>query len=123
MKKAKEYAREYIENPTDEALGEIVWQISVNEVKELFEQRGVTEARIAARHSPGNATFTIISILDQQNDKWKAFARRVNAALGVHHLKEDGFEALLKKNFPSAWTMWKGQLNPRNRERKNLRGW
>ena len=93
MKKAKEYAAEFKANPTDEHLVTIVRAFML-EVKEIAEMR----------HARSNESF--ISIFDEQDRKWKAFAR----AVGGNIIRLEGFEQSVKAYFPTIHAFWRGPL-------------
>ena len=83
MKKAKEYAEQYIQASDKMAiLGEIV--------TEFFDES--TEL-IKIRNAKSNES--IVAIIRELNEKWNAFANRVN-----DHILENGFVELVKKRMP-----------------------
>lgn len=92
MKKAKEYAAEYRANPTDKVLAKIAVQF-LREIPELIKARRVSTP---AGH---------IAILEEQDRKWKAFARHFE-----NIIRPDGFEMLFKDKFPEAHALWRGPL-------------
>ena len=77
MKKATEYAKMYNEDPSAVRRKAILMGF-LDEVKEIM----------GARHSTSNET--LFSVLDEQDRKWRAFAR---LALDI---KPDGFEGIVK---------------------------
>ena len=100
MKKAEEYAGEYNANPTNETLL-VIAQSFVREVSELAKTRG------AKSHSARAA------ILDEQDRKWKAFARRT---VGIN---PDGFVELIKDQFQEMYVLWRGPLSQAARKACN----
>ena len=98
MKKAKEYAREFVatlvEGPvpvTDERLDEavkVVWDGLVKEVGELLKVRKPT------------TELGVKAIFEEQARKWAAVARRVNAELDTEVLREVGFLPVLYRVLP-----------------------
>lgn len=93
MKKAKEYAAEFEADPTRETLRGIAHAFMV-EVKEI----------IATRNARSNSA--LLSILDEQDRKWRAFARRIEG------VRPDGFERLVKEVFPEVHVVWRGPHAP-----------
>ena len=96
MKKAKDYAAEYLAEPTDKVLGEIAVQF-LEEIPELIKARKVST-------SSGH-----LAILEEQDRKWRAFARRLEGII-----KPDGFEMLFKAKCPEAYVLWRGPLRKEN---------
>ena len=94
MKRAKEYAAEFEADPTMETMRGIAHAFMV-EGKEI----------IAMRNAESNSA--VLSILDEQDRKWQAFARRVEG------VRPDGFERLVKKVFPAVHVVWRGAHAPK----------
>lgn len=86
--KAKEYAEHYQGDPGTDALIAIANAFAV-EVKSIAEQRHAT--------SDG----ALIAILDEQDRKWRAFARIVGA-----EVREDGFEGYIRITMPTVYARW-----------------
>ena len=80
--KAKEYAAEYKANPTLEKLGKIAAGM-------LSEMAIVAETRHA------KSDEALISIINEQIDKWRAFA-----GLAGDGIKPDGLKILIRRDFP-----------------------
>jgi hypothetical protein len=91
MKKAKDYAADFKANPTDKNLVSIAQEF-VQEINELAETRHV------------NSNEAMFSIFDEQDRKWRAFARLV----GSNIIRPDGFEELMKRHFPEVHLFWRG---------------
>lgn len=98
MKKAKEYADMYNENPSAQMCKTIVVEF-LNEVKEIMGKR----------HTHGNEA--LFSVLDEQDRKWRAFARL------VPDIKPSGFEGMMKLHMADVYLWWRG---PGAKERKRL---
>ena len=94
MKKAKEYAADFNAGPTVENL-QIIASAFFAEIAELAEQRGT-------------GSDAMLGILNEQERKWKAFARRTDVS-------EDGFNLLFKKLHFDAWVLWKGSRQDKER--------
>lgn len=91
MKKARDYADSFKADPTDKALV-VIAQEFVREIEELAK----------ARHVSSNEAM--FSIFDEQDRKWKAFARLVGGDI----IRPDGFEELMKAHFPEVHLYWRG---------------
>lgn len=89
MKKAKEYANEWLLNPTDRALANIMVSF-IREMGEIIESRRC------------KTTHALIAVTNEQNTKWKAFARRCEDQ-GV---REDGFARYIRKDAPEIFWAW-----------------
>lgn len=87
--KAKEYAEFYKENPTPERLKGIIKDFMAQLVP-LAEQR----------HAQTTAAFC--AILNELDDKWRAFVRLV----GDENIRPDGFERLIEKTGPTQYQVW-----------------
>ena len=88
MKKAKDYAVEYRANPTEENLRNIVSAF----IEEINELRDI-------RKAGDNAA--VLSILDEQDRKWRAFARRIDG------VRPDGFAEVVKLVHPGVYAVWR----------------
>ena len=86
--KAKEFAQKFNDDPSIETLVDIGNTFLI-ECAELGKARNC------------QSDDSMIAIFEEQNRKWKAFARLVDG------VKEDGFEQLLKLNAPPAYAAWK----------------
>lgn len=89
MRKAKEYAKIFNDNPTDKILLEIT-QSFIRETADLIDRRRCTTY-------PG-----ILSIFEEQENKWKAFTRRCDSEF----LKEDGYRNIIREVYPEAHVIW-----------------
>jgi hypothetical protein len=94
MKKAKEYAEELLRNNlNNESISSLLISLA-NEVKEIAE----------TRHAKSNGAF--VSIMKEQDLKWRAIARIVEDKLGLdttitnRRLSTNGFMLFIKKHFP-----------------------
>lgn len=87
--KAKEYAEKYFANPTDNTLKEIFCGLLV-EIKTIAKQRRVQR------------TSAFVSILNEVDDKWRAFIRIIG-----DRINPDGFELLVKELYPDVYHLWK----------------
>lgn len=94
MKRAKEYAKQYQDEPTDETLAKIAVAF-LAEVAELAEMRHLGKR---ASHAAMTAIF------DEQDRKWRTFAEN------FAHVRPDGFELVLKDKAPEAYVLWRGLL-------------
>lgn len=92
MKKAAEYAAEFKTSPTEQTLFDIA-QAFVDEVKELVEMRNA------------KSNEACVSILDEQDRKWKAFSRRIDG------IEPDGFVGLIKLASPVLYAYWRGKCS------------
>ena len=95
MKRAKEYAAQYRNEPTDKTLAKIATAF-FSEVADLMETR-------CPEKRPSHGAVT--AILDEQDRKWRAFAEYFPGII-----RPDGFELLLKKNNPDGYALWRGPL-------------
>ncbi len=83
MKKAKEYAKQYLQaEDKHKVLSDIILEF-FDESQELIKIRN---AKIDG---------AIVAIIKELNEKWNAFARRTNG-----EVKEDGFINLVKSKLP-----------------------
>jgi len=86
--KAKEFAKMWEDDPTLETAAKI-GTIFLRECAELAKVRNA------------KSDAAMIAIFEEQNRKWKAFARRVDG------IREDGFEGILKEETPAVYMAWK----------------
>lgn len=86
--RAKEYAERYKANRTAQELADIIAALA----EEAVELQRVRQARSEAAQ---------YAILNEQDQKWRAFARIVG------DVKEDGFEMVIKKLVPEHYEGWK----------------
>lgn len=94
--KAKEYAEKYnIAKDKTECLSEILTSF----YREFID---LVKSRNARRDS------AIFGILDELDQKWNAFVKRVE-----YKLDPDGFEYLINKLFPDVFVKWKSDTNRR----------
>jgi hypothetical protein len=93
--KAKDYAKKYEVNRTAKGLADIIAAF-VQEGVELQEARKAYSA--AAQYA----------ILNEQDQKWRAFARLVGG------VKEDGFEMIVRDHAPEHYEGWR-RYNRRGR--------
>jgi hypothetical protein len=98
--KAKDYAKRYEANRTAEGLADIIAAF-VQEAVELQKTRKAYSA--AAQYA----------ILNEQDQKWRAFARIVEG------VKEDGFEMIVRDYAPEHYEGW--QRYNRQGNKKNPR--
>lgn len=89
MKKAKEYAKIFNDNPTVDTLIEIVVEF-VHEIPEIGEKR----------HAYSNEAF--LAILNEQEKKWQALCRSCPA------IPPMAFEETIKAETPEVYRLWKG---------------
>ena len=101
MKKAKEYAKQFQDDPSSETLESILTDFFY----EIEELKRVRHARTSA---------ALFAILDEQDRKWRAFARRVEG------IKEDGFECVVKELVPQVYASWRPDPRPTNQARETL---
>lgn len=108
MKRAKEYAKQYRDEPTDKVLAKIA-------VAFLAEIAELAETRLGRHPSHGAVT----AIFDEQDRKWRAFAENFPGII-----RPDGFELLLKKREPEAYLLWQGPLAElaERQEMKTMKG-
>ena len=90
MKKAKDYAKQYQQDPSRDTLESIIKEFWA-EVDEIAK----------TRHARSNQAY--FAILDEQDRKWKAFARRVG------DVKEEGFEYIVEECAPDVYAIWRGR--------------
>ena len=83
--KAKEYAEKYKVDPTDQTIGKIA-------IEMLLEVKIIAESRHA------QTSESLISILKEQINKWRAFAKIVEH-IGENKVREDGLKRLIIKDF------------------------
>jgi hypothetical protein len=95
MKKAKEYAAEWLDDPTDQRLWDTALAMITDEVKELM----------AMRRSYSNST--LVSVLQEQERKWLAFANRVNSKLDHEVIDPAGFKAFALAKLPMLRDVWR----------------
>lgn len=88
MRKAKEQAQQYIDNPTLETMQKIA-QEYIRDTGELIKARSCTS---------NAASRAVIRELDQ---KWKAFARLAN-------VNPDGYKIALRQVLPDVFKAWLG---------------
>ena len=86
--KAKDYAQRFKDDATDETLMEIAHDF-FREVKEIAEMRHV------------QYDIGLISILDEQDRKWRAFTRM------CPQIKPEAFRVLVFSQFPFLVARWK----------------
>lgn len=88
--KAKDYYRRFLaEGKTDESLGNIAIAIA------MFHEIGDA---IKARHVTTDAG--LITVVVEQNGKWKSFVDMVNEGLDEPFLKQEGFMDLVESRVP-----------------------
>lgn len=92
--KAKEYAEKLNADPTMSTLAEIGTAF-IREVSNLIEARGC------------KTDDAIISVFDELDLKWKAFAKRSQHI----NIRSDGFTVLIKTEFPTMFDSWR-KLRP-----------
>jgi hypothetical protein len=94
MKKAKEYANEFVAGipyETTDAINNKIFSILadfLNEVKEICKMR----------HSESNSTM--LSVIKEQDRKWLSFANRVNKQVGLKIIRETGFKDYVELKIP-----------------------
>jgi len=91
--KAKEYSKQFLLNPGSEQLAKIAVQF-LDEVKELTQKRNA---------KTDSAVFSIVNELD---NKWRAFADQVNKEAGKELINHLGFQFLLTNNYPDVCGDW-----------------
>ena len=90
--KAKDMAKQYEESGyTKECLTKIMMELR-EEIFTLMDKRGIVQDSPNLRGA--------VAVFDELNQKFNAFARRVNEAKGEPHLKDDGFYMLLRAIAP-----------------------
>lgn len=92
--KAKAYAKRYKRLPTDNTLKEIILDF-MSECDDLVKRQSVKTDEAAT------------TVLDEQNQKWKTFARIINKEARVTIIREDGFEQVLRDRIPELYQAWK----------------
>lgn len=113
--KAKEYAEKFIKclegfNGSEEDLKNILNDVCKKFLQEVTD---IGKTRDIGRDA------ALFSILDEQNAKWKAFARIVNDHYGVGILLESGFEEIHKESLPDIYHGWQS-YKQRLKTRKQL---
>ena len=88
MMKSKEYAKIYKDNPCDKTLMAIL-EAFFREVKEIAEMRHV------------QYDIGLLSVLDEQDRKWRAFTRL------CPEIKPEGFRMMVFKQVPFLVKHWK----------------
>lgn len=97
MTKAKEYADQYIANPTHECLVDVCTKFAL-EVEQLVKQRNA---------KCDDALFAILNELDM---KWRSFVRQLGDK--NPNLSADGFIAIAQNVYPKiapAWLRWRNR--------------
>lgn len=90
MKKAKEYAQQYNDNPTVDMLTQII-ACFLTECAEMIKNRQCKTSE------------AVNAVLDEQNRKWKAMSRHTN-----DRIAPGAFEYLVENDMPEVWQEWKG---------------
>lgn len=85
--RAKELAKRFVDNPTDDELAKIATEIYTETVA-ITKQRNVT------------TDIGLIPIVFEQDRKWRAFAREVDAILKEPTINPDGFQLLVCERTP-----------------------
>ena len=100
--KAKEYAKQFNDSPTIETLCGICRDFLI-ETANIAKQRNIKES------------FSMIAVLDEQNRKWKSFAKML-VFKDIHGevVKPDGYKLLIQKRSPELYDFWM----ERNRHRR-----
>ncbi|MCC7356601.1 MAG: hypothetical protein IT410_03235 [Candidatus Doudnabacteria bacterium] len=102
--KAKDYAQQYLE-ATDKS-------VSLREICASFvrDYNIISQSRASkGRTSPQLLLSTRISILEELDQKWVAFARIVNNHRiegDEYEVREDGFRQAFRVIYPSAYVAW-----------------
>ena len=96
--KAREYAEDYKANPSLQKLGEIVSKI-------FLEIEGIAKIRHVKNDE------AILSILTEQDQKWRTFVQLV----GDSNINPAGFENFIKKRLPEAFDKWQAWKTDRRR--------
>jgi len=92
MKRAKEYAAQYRNEPTDKTLAKIAVAF-LAEVAELAKMRHLKKT---CGHD------ALIAILNEQDRKWRTFAE------SFAHVRPNGFELIFKEKAPETYALWRG---------------
>jgi len=87
--RARDYAKIYFDAPNDLTLVDIANDM-LEEISKLIE----------TRHAKTNEAG--LAILNEINDKWKAFARIVG-----NGVKKDGLENAIEHLYPNIYKVWK----------------
>ena len=93
MKKAKEYATELEQNPSDQKLAEIARAF-------ILEIREVAELRKCQQDS------AFVAVLNGQREKWRAFYRLVSKTVPELRVRADGFERMIQHELPEIYGAW-----------------
>lgn len=92
--KAKDYAEEYLKYPSIATLRAIMNDFLEENVTLAEERKVSTDAGMFA-------------IFNEQDQKWRAFARIVNKCVGIEpQPAEEGFSNLLKELDPALYNAW-----------------
>jgi hypothetical protein len=94
MKKAKEYAKEFVGGVPYKNEQEI--NNKIFKILTAFLDEVQTIAKM--RHTKSNSTF--LSIIKEQHRKWISFARHVNKMTGIQIIREDGFKDYVEFKLP-----------------------
>lgn len=84
--RAKDYAYQFLQDPTDETLARIAADMLL-EVPTIVRKRNIKLDR------------GFISVIKEQDQKWHCFARQV-AKNGYPEVREDGFTMLVWSRYP-----------------------
>jgi hypothetical protein len=90
MMRAKDYAYRYLQDPTDENLAKIATEF-------LLEIPAIARLR-TVKNDPG-----FLSIVREQDQKWRCFVRKVNKDRGKD-VREDGLALLIKLKYPDLFS-------------------
>ena len=97
LMKAKEYAEKFLKNPTSKTVGEI-GNAFLQEIGTLQKQR---------KAQSNGACFAILNELEQ---KWKAFVRLTTTAFKTGKaFPDEGFAKLVEMGLPELYKAWKGE--------------
>lgn len=107
--KAKEYAEKYLADPTTKTVGEI-GNAFLREMSDLSKQRKVSTNRGA------------IAILNELEQKWKAFVRLTDDKETDEGFLDEGFAQLVKIAKPEVYEAWKGFRKAYTKRLINPRG-
>ena len=88
--KAKDYAKQFNESPSVETLSNIAHAF-------IIECQTIGEVRHVQSES------AMLAILNEQDLKWKAFARMIDG------VRPDGFEKMIRELMPDIWYTWKAR--------------
>jgi hypothetical protein len=89
MKRAKEYAKMFIDNPTNEF--DVLSDIITSFIGEIYELMSIRNAK---------SNDALLSILDEQERKWKSFANKVG-------INPEGFSMAILACMPEVFPLWK----------------